>query len=222
MPVLEREPDLFPPDLLDGTAPAAGRTWWVLHTRPRQEKSLARELYGRCVPFYLPLAPRRGVIRGRVVTSYVPLFQGYVFLRAEEVERLAALSTGRVVRALPVADGEGLRQDLERVRRLIASGSPLTLEAALTPGTWVEITSGALAGLRGRIRRSASGCRFVVEVDFIKQGASVEVDEAVLTRIEEPRSPGRGAPRPARQGSAAARENWPHPRPVDSRLPLVR
>jgi transcription antitermination factor NusG len=213
MPVLEREPDLFPHDLLDGNAPAAGRTWSVLHTRPRQEKSLVRELYCRSVPFYLPLAPRRCVIRGRVVTSYVPLFPGYVFLRADQAERLAALSTGRVVRALPVADSEGLRQDLERVRRLIAAGSPLTLEAALTPGTWVEIISGALAGLRGKILRGASGCRFVVEVDFIKQGASVEVDEAVLTRIEEPR--------PARRGPPAAEEKCHRPRSVDSRLPLV-
>jgi transcriptional antiterminator RfaH len=194
MPILEREPDLYPDGLLgcDGPgAPADGRAWWVLHTRPRQEKSLARELYRRRVPFYLPLAPRRGLVRGRAVTSHLPLFPGYVFLRAEPGERLAALATGRVVRSLPVGEQEGLRRDLEQVRRLIATGTPLSLEGALTPGAWVEITSGPLAGLRGKIRRGASGCRFVVEVDFIQQGASVVVDEATLTRVREPREPGR-------------------------------
>jgi transcription antitermination factor NusG len=48
----------------------------------------------------------------------------------------------------------------------------------------VEITSGPLAGLRGRILRSASGQRFVVQIDFIQRGASVELDDFTLTRVD--------------------------------------
>jgi transcriptional antiterminator RfaH len=185
MPILEQEPDLFPADLLsgDGAAAGTGRAWSVLHTKPRQEKSLARELYRRAVPFYVPLVPRRSLIRGRAMTAYVPLFPGYLFLLANQPERLAALTTNRVVRALPVGNQEGLRHDLQQVQRLIASKQPLTLEGALIPGALVEISAGPLAGLKGKIRRGASGCRFVVEVDFIQQGASILVDEAYLTRI---------------------------------------
>jgi transcriptional antiterminator RfaH len=188
MPILDREPDLFPDDLLAGDAPApehAGRAWLALHTRPRQEKSIARELYRRRVPFYVPLVPHRSLIRGRIVTAHVPLFPGYVFLLASPEERLAALATNRVVQTLPVANQEGLRHDLRQIRQLIASNAPLTVEGALTPGVPVEITAGPLAGLKGKIRRGASGCRFVVEVDFIQQGASVLVDEAFLARTEQ-------------------------------------
>ena len=57
MPLLDAEPPLFPLDLFDDKIDQAvvqDKTWWVLHTKPRQEKSLARELFRREVPFYLP------------------------------------------------------------------------------------------------------------------------------------------------------------------------
>jgi len=47
----------------------------------------------------------------------------------------------------------------------------------------VEIQSGPLAGLRGKVLRSASGWRFVVTIDFIQQGASVLLDDFNLVCV---------------------------------------
>jgi transcription antitermination factor NusG len=136
------------------------------------------------MPFYLPLARRRLRVRGRPLTSFVPLFPGYLFLLADRDERVAALATRRVVRTLEVADQEGLWRDLRQIYQLIASGAPVTPEDKLVPGAAVEIRCGPLAGLRGVIVRAASGHRFVVQVDFIQRGASVLIDEATLTPID--------------------------------------
>jgi transcriptional antiterminator RfaH len=189
MPPLPREPNLFPAELLaDETAPAGGerseRSWWVLHTKPRQEKSLARQMLRAEVPFYLPLVPRRSLVRGRVLEAHVPLFAGYLFLLADRDERVTALATQRVVRSLAVADQPQLHHDLWQVHRLIAAGAPVTPEERLAPGDAVEVRSGPLAGLRGRIVRGASGRRFVVRVDFIQQGASVLLDDFNLVAVE--------------------------------------
>jgi transcriptional antiterminator RfaH len=188
MPILQAEPDCFPDNLFlgetDSTATREGRGWWVLHTRPRQEKSLVRDLSHRGIPFFLPLVHHRCRIRGRVLTSYIPLFTGYVFLLGRQDERIAALATGRVVRGLDVADQDSLWSDLRQVRQLLASGAPVTLEERLVPGMTVEINGGALSGLKGKIIRVASGRRFVVEVDFIQKGASVLLDDYLLARGE--------------------------------------
>jgi transcriptional antiterminator RfaH len=182
MPVLAAEPNIYPAQLLESLPSADGdQAWWVLHTRPRQEKSLARQLFEREVPFYLPLSARRLRLRGRVMTSHLPLFPGYVFLCGDRDQRLAALTTNRVVRSLPVTDQPRLWRDLAQVYRLIASGAPITPEERLAPGALVEIRSGPLAGLKGKIVRHASGHRFVVEVDFIQRGASVLLDDDCLT-----------------------------------------
>jgi transcriptional antiterminator RfaH len=185
MPILPAEPNLYPEALFqpEESLPPDGRAWWVLHTKPRQEKSLARQLYEGRVPFYLPLVGRRSLIRGRPTTSYVPLFTSYVFLRANAEERVAALATSRVVGVLRVPSQDGLWRDLRQISRLIASGEPVTPEDRLEPGMVVEISNGPLEGMRGKILRSASGRRFVVEVDFIQRGASVVLEDYVLTRV---------------------------------------
>jgi transcriptional antiterminator RfaH len=186
MPLLPEEVSWYPAHLFEGDSPpeAGGRSWYVLHTRPRQEKSLARQLVQAEVPFYLPLITRRFRLRGRALTSYVPLFGGYLFLLGDREERLAALATSRVVRPLEVPNQDNLWRDLRQVHRLIATGAPVTPEDRLAPGMAVEIRSGPLAGLRGKILRTSSGRRFVVAVDFIQQGASVLLEDFTLTRVD--------------------------------------
>jgi transcriptional antiterminator RfaH len=187
MPILPAEPSCFPEHLFDcvDDLPNQGdRYWRVLHTKPRQEKSLARQLRQGQVPFFLPLISRRSLIRGRLLTSYIPLFAGYCFLLADEKERVKALATHRVVNALDVPDQKELWHDLRQIRRLIESGVPITPEGQLVAGTLVEIRSGPLAGLSGVIVRQANQRRFVVQVDFIHRGASVEVDDYMLAKAE--------------------------------------
>jgi transcription antitermination factor NusG len=185
MPVLPAETQWFPETLLDesNSALPPGHRWWVFHVRPRQEKSLARELHKKQVPFFLPLISRRWRSNGRLMTSHVPLFAGYVFSRSDHDGRLAALSTGRIVHSLDVADQDQLCRDLKQIHRLLLSGTTVTPESRLTPGTAVEIGSGPLMGMRGKIIRRASGRRFLVEVDFIRRGASVLLDDYVLTKV---------------------------------------
>ena len=186
MPVLPAEHDRFPEDLFqDGIMQKRPeRVWWVMHTRPRQEKSLARDLYQRRIPFYLPLSARRRRFRRHIITSHVPLFTSYVFLLADAEERIAAFTTS-VVRSLPVGEQQELWHDLTQIHRLIASGAAVTPEQRLAPGALVEIRSGPLAGLKGVILKSASGSRFVVQVDFIQRGASVLLDDFTLARIDQ-------------------------------------
>ena len=171
MPILPPEPNTFPPDLFSEENPAVrqGRVWWVLHTKPRQEKSLARQLVQVRVPFYLPLIEHRSRVRGRVQQTNVPLFPSYLFLLGERDERVTALATNRVVHTLEVPDQQMLWDDLIQVNRLIQTGAPITPEERLEPGALVEIKSGALAGLKGRILRAATGRRFVVQVNFIQR-----------------------------------------------------
>ena len=185
MPILPREPDIFPTDLFarENCASGSEKSWWVLHAKPRQEKSLARELHAANTFFYLPMISRRSQFRGRWLTSYVPLFSGYVFLLVDRDERAAAQSTSRVVSALAVTDQQRLWRDLSQIYQLICSNVPITPEDRLAPGVLVEIRHGPLAGLRGKILESASRRRFVVQVDFIQRGASILLEDTALAPV---------------------------------------
>ncbi|MFM7152101.1 MAG: transcription termination/antitermination protein NusG [Gemmataceae bacterium] len=185
MPLLSLEPFIFPNNLFESSELEPDATWWVLHTKPRQEKAVARHLYQAQVPFYLPLLERRNIIRGRVMSSFNPLFCSYVFLRGLPEQRIEALNTKRLVRTIDVHDQQALIHDLSNLHRMIAAGLPVTPEDHLYPGVKVRIRSGPLEGLEGKIIREASKARFVVQVDFIQRGASIVLDEFMLAAISE-------------------------------------
>ena len=64
MPILEAEARMYPDNLLrDAGADGGNRNWWALMTKTRQEKSVARHLLSREIPFYLPLIWKDNFIR---------------------------------------------------------------------------------------------------------------------------------------------------------------
>jgi Transcription termination factor nusG len=191
MPLLPSEPFVHPAELLAADPDAAAvapppiHQWWVLHTRPRAEKALARRLLGRDVGFFLPQFHKQWLSRGRLLSSHLPLFPGYLFLHGDDGGRLAALETNLIVNCLPVADQRQLQTDLARVFRLMTSDAPLTPEERLGVGDRVEITEGAMAGLQGRVIRCGKNLKFIVDVHFLRQGVSVEVERWMLRPLAE-------------------------------------
>jgi transcription antitermination factor NusG len=185
MTALALEPYVAPADLFGSGKylDCEFSRWWVLHVRPRAEKSLARRLLGRNIPFFLPVFEKRQRIQRRLVTSYLPLFPGYLFVQTDDGALQAAAQTNLVANTIRVEDQQRLAQGLERIHDLIQSGAPLAPEPRLEPGMAAEITSGSLAGLRGTVVRRGGSTRLVIELNFLQQGASVEVEESMVQRI---------------------------------------
>ena len=172
------EPYVSPEDLLSNPAALEADTadWWVLHTRPRAEKSLARHFLARNLSFFLPLYQHQWRNRGRQFRAHMPLFPSYIFLRGDAETRLSALETNQVVHAIPVVDTAQLHGDLAHVYRMMQAGMLLAPEEQLQPGAAVEIVAGPLAGLEGKIIQRGKQMRFYVEVRLLQRGVSVEIE----------------------------------------------
>ena len=217
MPILAEEPCLFPDDLFqeptDAEQPdgsASERVWWVIYTKSRQEKSLARDLRGYRIPFYLPLVPRDHLIHGCRVHAYIPVFPGYVFLFGSPDERVDALTTNRISRILPVPAPmqNQLLGDLRQLASLIAIGAPLTVEQRLSPGRRVRIRCGPMAGIEGTIVQRRGADRLLIAVRFLQQGVSVEINDFMVDPIWD-REVDEGMVKPLRR---ATRNKRPVPR----------
>lgn len=187
MPILERETEIYPGDLLDdgGRDLPSERQWWAVYTLSRREKELMRRLLAAEVPFYCPLVARPSRSpSGRVRTSHVPLFSNYVFVFADAAERQETLKTNCVSRCLEVTDGPALARDLGQIRRLIGSGLRLCVEETLVPGMRVRVRSGLLQGQEGTVLRRQGETRLLVAVDFLQQGASVSLNDFDVERLD--------------------------------------
>ncbi len=187
MPILPPQPDIYPDGLLEqaGSGNDCSACWWALYTLPRREKDLMRRLQVMDIAHYGPLVKRRRRSPGgRVRTSQVPLFSGYVFLHGGEEHRQQALTTNCISRCLKIPNEEELVRDLRKIKRLIDSEAPLTPESRSEEGMRVRIRGGSLAGLEGTVIKRRGSERLLVVVEFLQQGASIQLDDFQVERID--------------------------------------
>src|SRR5579863_1991711 len=93
VPILAAEPSVFPMNLFSlSEHTSAGAEWWVLHTRPRAEKALARRLFTKQIAFFLPVYQQHRNSEGRA-PAHLPLFPGYLFLCGPQEALHTALET---------------------------------------------------------------------------------------------------------------------------------
>ena len=182
-------PDLFPANVLSRQTGSSDANdgqqcaWWLAHTRPRQEKAVAWALYSVGVPYYLPLVTRKSLTRGRARMARIVLFPGYVFIRGSEEDRLLVLKTNRVLTVQRVPDGEQLRDDLYGFAMAIAKGAPLVREARLVTGERVRVKAGPFRETEGVVLRRNGKTRLMISVNYLQQGASLEVDDCMLEPV---------------------------------------
>jgi transcriptional antiterminator RfaH len=106
----------------------------------------------------------------------LPLFPGYVFVHGNEDDRVAALESNVISRILDVPDQARLWSDLRQVDRMLGSEVEVGGSDELTLGRPVRIVAGSFEGLQGVLLRRGSQMRLVVEVAFLQQTVSVEVE----------------------------------------------
>jgi transcription antitermination factor NusG len=181
MPILKREPDVFPEGLFDLSIEEF--PWWVAHVRSRQEKALARHLHPLNVPFYLPLGQRRLRRAGRSFVSHMPLFSGYVFFRGTREQRYLAVLSHLIVNVLEVEDQVLLGSELARLRALQESGLPLFPHVYVGSGDVVRIREGPFRDYSGIVLREKGRLRLVVSVSMLRRSVSVELDRESLSLV---------------------------------------
>ena len=179
MPLLKRGPEIFPQALFDLSD--CQSSWFVAHTRSRQEKALARYLTPLEIPFYLPSSEHRVRRGGRNFVSYLPLFPGYVFLNGSAIEKAAALRSNLIVRLLDVPDQGLLHRELRDLRQLQVSGATLVPVPALFPGDAVRVLTGPFRGYTGTVLSEQGRVRLIVSISMLRQSVAVEFDRASLS-----------------------------------------
>lgn len=159
-------------------------SWYVLHTRARNEKATASDLTRLGVQNFLPLIRYRRMYGGKRRRVEIPLFPGYLFLCGSATDREAALRTNRVAQVLEVSDQARLKADLEQIHRVVTSDETVDFYPKLKRGTRCRVTGGSLSGLEGVVIRRRGPWRVFVGVEFLGQSAELEIDPNFLAIVD--------------------------------------
>ncbi|MFN0014680.1 MAG: UpxY family transcription antiterminator [Saprospiraceae bacterium] len=161
--------------------------WFAVRTRAKCEKVVQYALSKKGVHAYLPLLRvLRRYVRSTRLTEK-PIISGYVFVKISKSDYLPVLETeyaagfvhfGHDLLAIP-------EEEIELLRR-IALEDNLDVTAVpglLTEGDPVEISGGALAGLRGWVVKTDGKRRFQVVLDRLGYSLLITVNASLLERV---------------------------------------
>lgn len=178
----DNTPDVSYPDREDNLH------WFALYCKSRHEKKVARQLDEKGIINYLPLKREVRQWSDRKKTVEVPLFRGYVFVRIPENYQIPVLETYGAVtfvkfggKLVPIPE-----EQIESVKTVEEYGVGLSQEPVdFELDSRVRVTGGPCQGLVGHLVHRKNRDRFVVVIDSIKLGASVEIKREWLEKVEE-------------------------------------
>ncbi len=162
--------------------------WFAIRTRYKSEKLAYKQLVSRQIDAYLPI---RHLIRryGRKKREVdLPLINNFVFVKIVKKDYLTVLQTEYVNGFLKL--GHNLlsipEEQIELIRRLLGENIDLEVveNKGLEKGDWVEVTSGPLLGMRGKLVQVKGKEKVLVEL--INSGYSLEIsiDNQLIKRVD--------------------------------------
>jgi transcription antitermination factor NusG len=163
--------------------------WYALRTRSRAEKVVREQVMQRGVESFLPLSMRVSQWKDRRKRIEWPLFPGYCFARLRHDQRLLVLQTPGVIEIIgsaldrpePIPDTE-----ITALQRLTSAHYVYEAHPHLEEGMMVEVIRGPLIGLKGKLLTKGDGCRLIIGVNLIGQGAAVHIDAEDVARLHSP------------------------------------
>jgi transcription antitermination factor NusG len=175
--------------LTDRNDPRAGGSWYALYTKHQHERAIARNLMGKGFETFLPLYAAARRWKDRVKILDVPLFPCYVFLRAGAERRLDVIITPGVYDFVSSAGHPATipAAEIEAIRQAVGSGARIEPHPFLRCGDRVRVKCGPLVGIEGVLVRKRNVYRLVLSVEMLGKAAAVEIDAALVERLDEKR-----------------------------------
>ena len=151
--------------------------WYVLSTFARHEKAVADRLREKDFETYLPLYWSCRIWGQRRAQVQLPLFPGYVFVRASLTHKARILDDPGVTRLIAI-NGKATPVSDEEMSKLQASLEICRAEPYpyLTPGRRVRVKSGPLQGIEGTVIRRKGALKLIVQIDLIQRAVILELD----------------------------------------------
>lgn len=143
------------------------RFWRAFRTKPRHEKAIAERIEKQEIEVYCPLIETRVQWSDRWKRVKKPLFNGYLFARVDEKERITVLEDPSVSNTVMYLGKPGIIRDeeIQAIKFILEDTTDIEL-VQLSPGQMVKVTHGALKGTMGEVI-TVSGTKVRVRIQSL-------------------------------------------------------
>jgi transcriptional antiterminator RfaH len=163
--------------------------WYLVHTKPKQEKCALQNLQQQGYQCYLPIFPIEKLRQGVLAVADEPLFPRYLFIRLGQGSSAKSWSPIRSTKGVNrlVSFGIELAKidddliNLIKVQEAAIQNKPKRL---FTPGERVRLTKGAFAGIEGVYQMSDGERRAMVLIELLSsRPVAIYVPPAQLRKV---------------------------------------
>jgi transcriptional antiterminator RfaH len=163
-----------------------GKFWYAVYTKPRSEKQVFMRLSEKGIDAYLPLQKTLKQWSDRKKLVEVPLLSSYIFVYINPRLYDAVLNTPGLVKFI-CFEGRAVaipQKQIDILKLIIESNAGVEItNEHFSPGQQVEVTLGALKGLRGELLKPGVKHRFLVRIDAINQNIMLNIPENYLQKV---------------------------------------
>jgi len=163
------------------------KKWFALYTKPRHEFKAEVQLNSVSVENYLPTYTKlkQWSDRKKKVTS--PLFSGYIFIYANEKERILAVEQESIVRTVFFNGKPSAIPDweIESLRKMLTETPDVVISDRIETGMKVKIIDGPFRDVIGIVTAQQQESWLAVSVELIHRSVMVRLSkESVLKYID--------------------------------------
>lgn len=162
--------------------------WYLVHTKPRQEKCALENLQRQGFQGYLPTLPSEKLRQGVLMVTDEPLFPRYLFIRLGQGDSAPSWAPVRSTKGVSRLVSFGVEPTkvadslVDALRAQEASVQPEP-ERLFKPGERVRLTDAPFAGIEGIYQMADGERRVMVLIELLSKQVRVRVAPANLRKV---------------------------------------
>lgn len=162
--------------------------WYLIHTKPRQEKCALENLQRQGYHCFLPLLLCEKLRQGVLGMAHEPLFPRYLFIRlghGDTAQSWAPIRSTKGVSRLVSFGEQAAKVPDALVETLLASqaSAHAVPQRLFQPGDRVRLTQAPFAGIEGIYEMADGDRRVMVLIELLAKQVRLQVSPAGLRKV---------------------------------------
>ena len=164
------------------------KSWYLIHTKPRQERVAGEQLERQGYVIYLPFAPVRRRRRGRTIRVIDPMFPRYLFIHLSNetddwrpIRSTIGVSTFVRFGDLPAKIPDNLIAELQV--REDTDGIQVLPDLEYRRGDRVRIAEGPMEGFEGVFQCRTGKQRVLLLLEIAQKAVKIELESGQIESL---------------------------------------
>ncbi len=163
----------------------AVKHWHALYTKPRQEFKAAIQLESVSIENYLPTftVTKKWSDRKKKITE--PLFRGYIFVHADEKDRVLAVSQKAIVKTIFFDGKPAVIPDwqIAGIKKMLSDSPDVFVSNKIETGTKVKIVDGPFKDVIGVVTNIQEDKWLSVSVELLRCSIMVRLTKESILKF---------------------------------------